>query len=200
MLLPTSIYENPVYPAVGDWFYVVPESDAVVAEVMEVTESRDYRFTCGGYEFNRTSSFGQVGAAMAANAYSSVAAYWAVKLIPNLGWNAHNRRKDVFTRIHTNARITPHIKRVAYLQIDHREGNLVLLGHFLGEGGNMLAELSETFAIVGDDPGAASKIRDYLNYADGIIRASYAMNVTKESALGRAAQIQSDSNFDRGVE
>lgn len=197
MLLPVSIYENPVIPAVGEWFYVVPENDSVVAEVMEVTEVMDRRFICGGYEFARTGSFGQVGNSLSANAYSSLAAYWAVVLIPKLGWEAHHRR-DVFTRVYTNARVTPHLKRRAFIQIDHRDGNMVLQGHFLGEGSNLLAGVSETFTIGENDTAAASKVRDYLNYADGIIRASYAMNVTRESVIVRAAQVQSESNFERG--
>jgi hypothetical protein len=102
--------------------------------------------------------------------------------------------------LYTNARITPHIKRMAFIQIDHRDGNLVMIGQFFGQGGNMLADLSETFAIRENDASAGSKVAAYLNYTDAIIRASYAMNVTKESALGRANQIQSDSNFDRGME
>jgi hypothetical protein len=200
MLLPIAVYENRVEPSMGDWFYVVPESDSVVAEVMEVTDVSRNGFSCGEYHFSSTGSFGHVGSNIIANAYSSIAAYWAVKLIPKLGWEAHKRRRDVFTRLYTNARITPHIKRMAFIQIDHRDGNLVMLGQFFGQGGNMLAEFSETFAIRENDASAASKVAAYLNYTDGIIRASYAMNVTKESALGRANQIQSDSNFDRGME
>lgn len=199
-MLPIAVYQNRVEPAVGDWFYVVPVSDSIVAEVMEVTEVSRNGFSCGEYHFSCTGSFGHVGTNVMANAYSSVAAYWAVNLIPKLGWRAHDLRRDVFTRLYTNARITPHIKRVAFIQIDHRDGNLVLLGSFLGEGGNMLAELSESFSIGENDTSSASKVRDYLDCADGIIRASYAMNVTRESVLGWVEQIQSDSNFDRGVE
>lgn len=200
MLLPLAVYENRVEPAMGDWFYVVPESDAVVADMMEVTEVSRNGFSCGDYHFSCTGSFGHVGKNITANAYSSIAAYWAVVLIPKLGWMTHERRRDVFTRLYTNARINPHIKRMAFIQIDHRDGALVLMGHFLGEGGNMLAEFSENFAISENDSGAASKIRAYLTHVDVIILASYAMNVTRESALGSAGRIQSDSNFDRGVE
>ncbi len=200
MLLPFAIYDNRIEPTMGDWFYVVPESDSVVADVMEVTDVSRNGFSCGDYHFLRTGCFGHVGLNIKANAYSSVAAYWAVTRIPMLGWTMHERRRDVFMRFYTNSRITPIIQRRAYLQIDHREGNLVLLGHFLGEGGNMLAELSETAVIDENDSAAGSKIRDYLNYADGIILASYAMNVTKESALGLVTEIQSYSNFERGVE
>lgn len=200
MILPPSIYENPVYPQVGDWFYVVPESDAVVAEVMEVTAAHDWRFTCGNYEFNRTSSFGLVGHGMAAKAYDSLAVYNAVTLIPKSGWTPHARRKDVFYRAYVNKRIDPPLKRIAYIQVDHREGSLALLGNFSGQGVNLLAELSEQFSVGVNDTVAPFKIRDFLIQADAIILASYGMNVTRESALGLATQIQSDSNFDRGVE
>lgn len=199
-MLPIAVYQNRVEPAMGDWFYVVPESDSVVAEVMEVTEVSRNGFACGEYNFSCTGSFGHVGANVMANAYSSHAAYWAVKLIPKLGWRSHEQRRDVFTRLYTNARITPHLKRIALIQIDHRDDSLILNGHYLGEGRNMLAELSESFSVVQNDSAAASKIRAFLDYADAIIRASYAMNVTRESALGQANQIQSDSNFDRGME
>jgi hypothetical protein len=199
-MLPIAVYQNRVEPAVGDWFYVVPVSDSIVAEVMEVTEISRNGFSCGEYHFSCTGSFGHVGISVIANAYSSLAAYWAVVLIPKLGWEADKRRRDVFSRLYTNARIKPHIKRKAFIQIDHRDGNLVLQGQFFGEGQNLLADYSERFSIGENDTSAASKVRDYLVFADGIIRASYAMNVTRESALGRVAQIQSDSNFDRGVE
>jgi hypothetical protein len=199
-MLPIAVYQNRVEPAMGDWFYVVPESDSIVADVMEVTDVSRNGFSCGEFHFSSTGSFGHVGKNVIANAYSSLAAYWAVTMIPKLGWRAHEQRRDVFTRLYTNARITPHIKRTAYIQIDHYEGNLVLMGQFFGEGGNMLAHASERFAIRENDTSAASKVAAYLNYTDGIIRASYAMNVTRESALGRATQIQSDSNFDRGME
>jgi hypothetical protein len=200
MLLPLAVYENRLEPAVGDWLYVVPESDSVVADLMEVTDVSRNVFSCGEYHFSLTGCFGHVGANVMANAYSSLAAYWAVKLIPRLGWAEHHHRRDVFWRLYSNAKVTPHIKRNAFIQIDHRDGNLVLQGQFFGEGQNMLAELSETFAIMQNDSSCANKIRDYLAYADAIILASYAMNVTRESVLGRVAQIQSDSNFDRGVE
>jgi hypothetical protein len=200
MLLPLAVYENRVEPAIGDWFYVVPESDAVVADIMEVTEVSRNGFSCGDYHFSCTGSFGHVGKNLTANAYSGIAAYWAVVLIPKLGWRTHERRRDVFTRVYTNARIKPHIKRIAFIQIDHVDGTLVLRGHFLGEGQNLLAEFSESFSIAENDSGAASKIRSYLTYVDGIILASYAMNVTRESALGLVGRIQSDSNFDRGME
>jgi hypothetical protein len=199
-MLPTAVYQNRVEPAVGDWFYVVPESDSVVAEVMEVTEASHNGFSCGEYRFTSTGSFGHVGRNVYANAYSSLAAYWAVTLIPKLGWRVHELRRDVFTRLYTNARIAPHLKRTAYLQIDHRDDCLILNGHYLGEGQNMLAEASESFSVVQNDASVASKIRTFLDYADAIIRASYAMNVTRESALGRASQIQSYSNFERGME
>lgn len=200
MLLPVALYENRVTPAVGEWFYVVPESDSVVAELMEVTGVSANGFSCGEFSFSLTGSFGHVGRSMAANAYSSLAAYWAVTLIPKLGWDAHTRRRDVFTRLYTNGRIMPYIKRIAFIQIDHRDGKLVLMGHYFGEGDNLLARASERFSVGENDTSSASKVRDFLMYADGIIRASYAMNVTRESALGRATQIQSDSNFDRGME
>jgi hypothetical protein len=200
VLLPVTIYENRFEPNVGNWLYIVPESDSVVAEHKEITNVSHNGFSCGEYHFSCTGSFGHVGKNITANAYSSIAAYWAVKLIPKLGWSAHERRRDVFTRLYTNARLTPNIKRHAFIQIDHRDGCLVLLGQFLGEGGNMLAELSESFAIAENDPGAASKINAYLLRIDAIIIASYAMNVTRESARMSSAKIQSDSNFDRGIE
>jgi hypothetical protein len=200
MLLPIAVYENRIEPAMGDWFYVVPESDSIEAGLMEVTEVYGNGFACGEHRFTCTGCFGRVGRNLTVNAHSSIAAYWAVVLIPKLGWKAHERRRDVFMRVYTNARIKPHIKRMAFIQIDHRDGCLVLMGHYLGEGGNMLGEISENFSIPENDHGAASKIRTYLSYVDAIILASYAMNVTRESALGLVGQIQSDSNFDRGVE
>jgi hypothetical protein len=198
-MLPFVVYQNRVEPMLGDWFYVVPESDSIVAEVREVTDVSHSGFSCGEFSFSSTGSFGHVGRNIAANAYSSLAAYWAVTLIPSLGWRAHEQRRDVFTRLYTNAKITPHIKRIAYIQIDHRDDFLVLNGHYHGEGQNLLAEASERFSVGQNDSAAAAKIRTFLDYADAIIGASYAMNVTKESALGRA-KIQADSNFDRGME
>jgi hypothetical protein len=184
MLLPPEIYENRIELNIGDWLYVVPESDSVVAEMMEVTDVSAGRFVCGDYDLSCTRAFGRVGRSMAANAYSSLAAYWAVQIIPNLGWTAHERRKDVFYRIYTNAKVTPHIKRVAFLQIDHYDGDLVFAGRYLGEGRNMLADFSERFSVNQNDCNAATKISNCLAYADDIIRASYAMNVTRDSAVG----------------
>jgi hypothetical protein len=194
-LLPHTLYENKAVPNVGELLYVIPEGDDSVAGDCEITATSPDRFTCGGFDFSHTGSFGHVGRNVLANAYSSYAVYCATVLIPHLGWNAHERRRDVFTRVYTNAKITPHIKRIAFIQIDQRKGSLVFLGQFLGEGGNMLAQLSDYFLVDANDPEAPSKIRDYLTHADGIILASYAMNVSNGSALGLAGTIGSGENF-----
>lgn len=199
--LPREIYENRIEPKLGDSFYVVPESDSVIAEYMSVEEVYSGgSFKAGSYSFSWTTSFGHVGKSAHANAYDSLAAYHAITLIPRHGWTQHPHRKDVFRRVYMNRKIDPPIQRVAYIQVDQRDGNLVLLGCFYGQGVNRLAELSERFSVGVNDTVAPFKIRDFLIHADGIILASYAMNVTKESALGRVTEIQSYSNFERGVE
>jgi hypothetical protein len=195
MLLPHTIYENKAIPNVGELLYVIPEGEDSVAGDCEVTATYPGRFTCGGFDFSHTGCFGHVGSNIIAHAYSSYAVYCATILIPHLGWSIHERRRDVFTRIYTNSKITPHLKRLGFIQIDQRDGSLVLLGHFLGEGGNMLAELSKTFSVGENDTSAAAKVRDYLDCADGIIRASYAMNVSNELDLGFSGAIRAGSNF-----
>jgi hypothetical protein len=197
--LPVFIYENNAPPQLGDQFFVIPEKDSVIAEYMDVSEVTGNSFVAGGYRFLWTGSVGHVGSSAMANAYDSIAAYHAVKLLPKFGWTQHTRRRDVFYREYINKKLAPPLRRTAYIQIDHRNGKFLIVGTFLGEGQNMLAELSESFDLEKDYHSAALKICNYIERADGIILASYAMNVTKESALGMAQRVRGE-NFDRGAE
>jgi hypothetical protein len=194
--LPVAIYENRIEPTAGNTFYVVPEKDSAVAECFEVTEVSGNHFTAGEHIFSWTGCVGHVGKNVHANAYDSVASYHAVTMIPKMGWTQHVRRKDVFYRLYTNRRIDPPIRRYAHIQLDHQEDRMVLLGYFFGEGRNMLGYLSQSCVISANDHSSPFKIRDYMLNVDAIIQASYAMNITKESAKEQILP----GNFDRGAE
>lgn len=177
MILPRLIYENRVQPKVGDFLYVVPKSDSVVAERREVTEVSGYGFEIGEYHFSWTGNAAHVGSGGLANAYDSESAYHAIKIMSGTsGWMQYPRRRDVFYRAYVNSKISPPLKSTAFIQIDHANEKLVLNGWYAGEGINMLQELSEEFSIDAYG-GSAFEIRSYLECADAIILASYAMNI-----------------------
>lgn len=204
MILPRAIYENRVEPQVGDFLYVVPESDSVIAERMEVTEVVGFSFSCGDYRFAWTGNPVHVGTSINANAYDSEAAYYAIKILSgNSGWVQYARRRDVYYRTYVNKHLSPPLKNTAFIQIDHVHGKLIMNGWYAGEGVNMLQELSERFAV--DAYGASAfEIRGFLEQADAIILASYAMNVRpvgpkKAKFYGETIASARKAFFDGGI-
>jgi hypothetical protein len=124
-LLPHTLYENKAVTNVGELLYVIPEGEESVAGDYEITATSQGGFTCGGIDFRHTGCFAHVGMNIMANAYSSYAVYCATVLAPHLGWKAHERRRDVFTRLYANTKIVPPIKRRAFIQLDQRNGNRI---------------------------------------------------------------------------
>lgn len=177
MILPRAIYDNRVEPKIGDFVYVVPESDSVLAERMEISDVSHLRFEAGPYSFAWTGNAAHVGRSVAANAYDSEAAYHAIQCFESEGWTQYKGRRDVYFRNYVNSRIAPSLKMTAFVQIGHAQGELVLNGWHLGEGINMLQEISDSFHVKADDPCISFKIRCFLEEADAIILASYAMNI-----------------------
>lgn len=177
MILPRAIYDNRVEPQVGDFLYIVPESDSVIAERMEISEVSHLRFDAGSYSFAWTGNAVHVGRNVAANAYDSEAAYHAIQCFESSGWAQYKGRRDVYFRRYVNNKISPPLRTEAFVQIDHFQGELVLNGWYPSEGINVLQEISDSFHVKADDTDVAFKIRSFLEEADAIILASYAMNI-----------------------
>lgn len=118
-----------------------------------------------------------------ADAYESSSAYQAIRCFLDNGWTQFPRRRDVYCRSYVNSKIAPNIKVTAFIQIDHKNGNLVLNGWCAGDGVNLLEHLSENFAVGDSDPEATLEIRGYLERADAIILASHTMNFRPLSEL-----------------
>jgi hypothetical protein len=204
MILPRVIYDNRVEPKVGDFLYVVPESDSIIAEQMEISEVYGLNFVAGEYRFAWTGNAVHVGKSITANAYDSEAAYYAIKILSgNSGWVQYPRRRDVYCRTYVNKHLSPPLKNTAFIQLDHVHGKLIMNGWYAGEGVNMLQELSERFEV--DAYGASAfEIRGFLEQADAIILASYAMNVRpvapkKAKFYGETIASARKAFFDGGI-
>lgn len=187
MFLPRAIYSNRVEPKEGDFVYVVPQNDSIEARMREVTSVSAGTFEAEGYHFSWTRSACHLGHSVLADAYESVASYQTIRCFLDDGWTQRTPRRDVFSKVYVNSRIKPSYKTEAFVQIDHDMGRLVLNGWYLGEGCNLLEELSRKFFVLAEEVSPEYKIRSFLSQADVIILASYAMNLKPLEAPPKVA-------------